>query len=869
MNWFKHLIIPSLWYLILTINQLSSISSDLLCNEGNWTQTFGSWTFNTSYTPCSINIPPPGSTFSLYYDGSVSNSWTNYMITITMNIKKRDANSGVAFYSDKALGWQRNGYELRVAEPEQSAHLNIGRANRFDIYDITERYNFTFNNHSIEINTDYIITIIIHNYHILIYWDNILIFDYIDDIYRPNPGTVGLIGHVPTTYSNLIIKTGLLVTPLFNDYLNVNVVLDDSKQNNISDGKWYIKRTQADPLSNWDISLTLLSNEFGFESGINNSSITIAMDGSRITSELDMFYSFAVNNQYITFAHDFDGYFGTNTGQIGIFVYPSCGSPLSTGNASLLMESVQNSNHQRDDLAGGERLNWYQLSPNISGDNWPVSFTFINDDIDDTLTFKFESPTQSLSCQFTSSFDPNSDFKMYLCPDFGPEKCYIYSFEVSSYSAPTLSPTTDPTTHPTISTIQPTSNPTHNPIVAISEFDFMNGRLCDNLFENIALYYDESLTKCNDRCYELQANCAMINYFDHFKSNNDSRCYIFDKLCSVKVDGNNNTKSIIGYKIYNKQCIDYPNDWIDYIGDSCGYYELHAWCKNNTILTDENDFVDLIDIRYQLTAIDSCCECGGGSHIMDNVVFSIDNNWIDFEDDILCDWIDSDFTSQLTTNKTRLRNWNNIILYDLCTDLEDINCDVFIDSEFNHNDYNYSLYLCEQNTMEQINNFRFIFDIVVDIETQQYDIYINTEWFNLDPSSYSSNVNIHFNHSECAEVVINTNNTKHYGVHPCYVLDTFSPTSDPTSNPTNIPTSNPTNIPTSNPTNIPTSNPTNIPTSNPTNIPSSNPSQFPTKHPMSSPTNNPTNDPTTYPTNGPTMYPTMDPTNNPTNVPTN
>eukprot|EP01083_Nonionella_stella_P192696 712151_1 len=178
----------------------------------------------------------------------------------------------------------------------------------------------------------------------------------------------------------------------------------------------------------------------------------------------------------------------------------------------------------------------------------------------------------------------------------------------------------------------------------------------------------------------------MFNYLEDFKQINDSRCYLFDKLCSIKMDGAYN--SVVGYAYFERECLNYPHDWRDSSGDGCGYYKSNNWCTNSTMLRNKNDYYQFADDTYQLSAIESCCECGGGIDIMDNVAFSMDYNWIDFDDDVLCTWVDSRFTTQLLATA----NWDNIILYDMCMDFNDIECNVLIDAQFNSNHYAYSLY---------------------------------------------------------------------------------------------------------------------------------------------------------------------------------
>eukprot|EP01083_Nonionella_stella_P275916 937195_1 len=200
------------------------------------------------------------------------------------------------------------------------------------------------------------------------------------------------------------------------------------------------------------------------------------------------------------------------------------------------------------------------------------------------------------------------------------------------------------------------------PTTMVDSTEYIDGNFsCNNLHENVGLEYDKAISECITFCDNTDG-CEMFNYFEDFKQINDSRCYIFDTSCDINID--NERRSAIGYFGLDISCIDYPFDWKDNTGDSCDYYETYNWCANTTFLRTENEFYDLMDYTYQLTAIDSCCECGGAVRIMDDVAFSIDN-WIYFED-ILCTWEHSSFTPQ-----SSLRNWNNLILYELCHELED------------------------------------------------------------------------------------------------------------------------------------------------------------------------------------------------------
>eukprot|EP01084_Bolivina_argentea_P014074 26316_1 len=441
---------------------------------------------------------------------------------------------------------------------------------------------------------------------------------------------------------------------------------------------------------------------------------------------------------------------------------------------------------------------------------------------------------------------------------------------------PTIAPSNMPSLSPTTTdpTIAPSNMPSLSPTTteAQSELYYIHGKLCNNLDQHLELIYDVTLVECVKRCkYAVGDNCLLINYFNYFKNNNDSRCYVFAKLCDIKVDSNNNNRSIIVYKTYNEKCIDYPSNWKDNIGDSCTYYLSSNWCNNETILQNQNEFILLSDYTYGLSAISTCCECGGGIYEMDDVGFSIDNNWT-YHEDILCKWNNSALTSHLfsNNNNTTLRSWDNIILYNLCSNLfDEINCNFLLDMKFQSLNEIYSLYWCTDSTStDNTNSFHFILDIITN--DTNYNIYVNSLWFNLDLSYYSSNVNIiPLNYSDCVDRMfsINRNNTTKHGTHPCYVMDTIHPTILPTNVPTKYPTKNPTENPTKNPTKNPTNYPTNYPTKQPTKNRTQRPTYDPTDDPTANPSLQPSFNPTVYPSRTPSKYPFGTPTFIPTDIP--
>eukprot|EP01083_Nonionella_stella_P180796 645680_1 len=341
-------------------------------------------------------------------------------------------------------------------------------------------------------------------------------------------------------------------------------------------------------------------------------------------------------------------------------------------------------------------------SPIKSNQWYNFKITIIND----VITIYLDNSDTYLYQKTGITYD-TLHYSMWANPySYGHATCLYINGTLWSTEGPTTvyQTTTFPSNAPTKTvTNEPTEFPTNSPTTRLYSADYIDANVsCHNLHENVGLEHDKGSSECIAWC-DSRNDCEMFNYFEDFKQINDSRCYIFDKLCDITVD--NERKSVIGYSGLDKTCINYPSDWTDNTGDDCQYYDTHNWCKNKTHLRNENDFYDLMDYQYELTAIDSCCECGGGIHIMDDVAFSIDN-WMYFEDDILCTWQQSDFKPQ-----SSFKDWSNLILYDLCGELEDINCNMLIDTQFNENGYDYSLYLCNHTPMEQTNvNYTFVFD---------------------------------------------------------------------------------------------------------------------------------------------------------------
>ena len=67
-------------------------------------------------------------------------------------------------------------------------------------------------------------------------------------------------------------------------------------------------------------------------------------------------------------------------------------------------------------------------------DTFPITLTFINDDINNILNFNFKSDTINKSCQF-SSVTTGKDFKIYIQSDISSvnDKIIINSININSY----------------------------------------------------------------------------------------------------------------------------------------------------------------------------------------------------------------------------------------------------------------------------------------------------------------------------------------------------------------------------------------------------------------------------------------------------
>ena len=187
------------------------------------------------------------------------------------------------------------------------------------------------------------------------------------------------------------------------------------------------------------------------------------MSTSYVSLQCDGYFGFSIGDQqYFTFLTDFDGGVclakPTSCARVGIFIYPSCNesNPIQSiidGNPSGL---ILGSSNARDSLTGGNEENFYLLTTTPNHDNFPIRFELTNNDISNTFTFKFTSPTfdgvNALQCTY-SAVSTEKDFKLYFTLDAENEVMLIESFTVNGTNigftpAPTSLPTQIPSTYP-------------------------------------------------------------------------------------------------------------------------------------------------------------------------------------------------------------------------------------------------------------------------------------------------------------------------------------------------------------------------------------------------------------------------------------
>ena len=198
--------------------------------------------------------------------------------------------------------------------------------------------------------------------------------------------------------------------------------------------------------------MNLPSAEYGFQEN-EISTIEIEIDGAKVTDTADGFLTFGIGeNEFITFGMDFDGDFGADvdSAATGLYIAPSCGGDVldpTTLDPSRTVSTLISDNAGTSSNVGKRTRNsvsssgaatgdWERLTADSNGDNFPLKFKFINNDIDGTFTFEFSSPsiTDPLSCEYNSvSIDEDFTLNIIMDPYAKREEIKITSFDVTGY----------------------------------------------------------------------------------------------------------------------------------------------------------------------------------------------------------------------------------------------------------------------------------------------------------------------------------------------------------------------------------------------------------------------------------------------------
>eukprot|EP01083_Nonionella_stella_P156687 507705_1 len=393
---------------------------------------------------------------------------------------------------------------------------------------------------------------------------------------------------------------------------------------------------------------------------------------------------------------------------------------------------------------------------------------------------------------------------------------------------------------------------------------------CSYLAENIAVVYDLNYIECVYwQCFEeYGSSCKMVNYL---ANTNPTRCYLFDKQCVMQSSEDSGDAVTFAIEGDNYFCVDYPYQWADLWSDTCDQYE------NLLNLCTDGRKTDVETVEYfksqmydGFTALDVCCACGGGQHVVGDVILTFDPVSKFNDGDVLC-------TTNYDTIRTmhNEKHWDNVMLFRLCKLLYDtvwwmlsytLDCTMFLESSLD-NSLTFSVFICDfDGYIDNTSDPYFLFGISMEDSTSTRT-FINNLWFDIVPYLLPS-VPVNVSYTECSSMLSNISASNSFLAVPCDEY-TPSPTSSPTSNPSEFPTQYPTqhpSVPTltpSDPTSsvAPTMYPTTIPTQYPTLYPTLSPSLHPTNHPTPSPSLRPTTRPTqptasTAPTNLPTRNPT-------------
>jgi len=293
--------------------------------------------------------------------------------------------------------------------------------------------------------------------------DNEHLIGTIEILPKTNLGCItlnGIFSTLNTYYKQQCCDDYYLIDPTSTDeYAIVTLTLDPRNINTNTGNYWQVFQSYDNPLYDWALKLNLAGEKYSFKPNIDESSITISIDGECETNECDVYFAFGIgsNQQYLTFTTDLDNgqaVSGANLGRRqGILIYPNCqikNSSIATGDPSTLIPTDELKYQSiRSALSGGDVDNFQLLTTTANGENFPITFQFENNDILDTFIFRFSSPTFSdnniLECQYDSSVATGGDFNLYLSPDGDNEILRIKTIEINGVSTGYTPTTSYPT----------------------------------------------------------------------------------------------------------------------------------------------------------------------------------------------------------------------------------------------------------------------------------------------------------------------------------------------------------------------------------------------------------------------------------------
>ena len=248
--------------------------------------------------------------------------------------------------------------------------------------------------------------------------------------------------------------------------------------------------------------------------------------------------------------------------------------------------------------------------------------------------------------------------------------------------------------------------------------------------------YNISLYECVYQC-NFENNCKLVNHYDYFDGNSDSRCILYNTYMCDMSNETVTSKSVIAYKQPNNiLCESYPLTWVDNTQDSCNstYYTDLNTCDNGRPNIGKRSDI-LLYGKNSISAMDVCCQCGGGSYYFEDIQLKFFNQY-SFNRY-------NSFPLNVPNIDKQLKYWDNFILFDITT-----YNNVDKTQHFNELLLNDNIYICDLN-INEMDEIPYYFILI----KQNNNIYINNKWTNINESFGN---NIHFISYVACTIQINT-----------------------------------------------------------------------------------------------------------------